>query len=499
MRLNFLTSIFKENRKTLKAPQSLLIRKLKLLNNLDNIFIFENVDIYHKTDSFTLPLLIIDTLRGIYIFENKEWSYDDLKNASISKSRQEVSSQKSLAYEKKQELINSRLAEFIDIKIPIYNFLLMENLNTKEYDYLDISFQTLLPKNRIIFSDTPHNKILEKLNNSISLNLVLPDIKHKLLVQYSLIYNGNFHLATQEQRDFITQDIQSNIILNGEPASGKTNSILLKALLEIIKNSKIKIIIIQATNIACDKLKHKFSQTVQESRLNINIDSVEIITPLKLINKHLRKLKKAQLEVFPHVDKSLLANNFNSADLILCDDSHLLSYEFISYLQHIQKKHSLILVQNYESELARKVTCHLSKNFREENRNIIFKKTNPHAKALQIIDNLLQYHKASDIIVVSDNARKKELHEDLEYFIKDEAILLDSSKNLLFKKLDGIILATYKQINAMESKFVILLDICISPPNEVDYAINLSTDSSFIIYEDESSDIEQLRIKYESK
>ena len=499
MKLNFLTSIFKENKKTLKAPQSLLIRKLKLLNDLDNIFIFENVNIYHKTESFTLPLLIINTLRGIYIFENKEWSYDDLKNASISKSRQETSSQKSLAYEKKQELINSRLAEFIDLKVPIYNFLLMENLNTEEYEYLDVSFQTLLPKNRIIFSDTPHNKILEKLNNSISLNTTLPDIKHRLLVQYTVINNGNSYLATQEQRDFITQDIQSNIILNGEAASGKTNSILLKALLEIIKNKKIKIIIIQATNIACDKLKHKFSQTIQESRLDIDINSIEIITPIKLINKHLRKLKKPQLEVFPHVDKSLLTNNFNSADLIICDDSHLQSYEFISYLQHIQKKHSLILVQNYESEIDNKTTCHLSKNFREKNRNIIFKKTNPHAKTLQIIANLLKHNNASDIIVVSDNIRKRKLYEDLEYFIKDEAILLDSSKNLLFKKLDGIILATYKQINSMESKFVILLDTCISPPNEVDYAINLSTDSSFIIYENESNDIEELRIKYENK
>jgi len=496
MKLNFLTSLFKENKKTLKTPQSLLIRKLKLLNSLDNLFIFENVNIYHKNESFSLPLLIIDTTKGIYIFEDKEWSYDDLKNASILKSKHEISSEESLAYEKKQELIDSRLSEFIDFKIPIYNFLLMENLNTKEYEYLDVSFQTLLPKHRIIFSDTPHNKILEKLNCSTSLNTTLADIIKNLLVQYSISDNNNSYLATQEQIDFITQDLQSNIILNGEPASGKTNSILLKTLLEIIKNKNIKIIIIQATTIACDKLKYKFSQIIKEKQLSIDLKYVEIITPLELINKHLRKLKKTQLEIFPHIDKKLLKDNFNSADLIICDDSHLLSFEFISYLQHIQKNHFLILVQNYESEIDNEITYHLSKNFREKNRSIIFKKTNPHAKTLQIIAKLLKKNSANDIIIVSDNLRRKKLYEDLEYFIKDEAILLDSSQNLLFKKLDGIILASYKQTNSMESKFVILLDTCISPPNEVDYAINLSTDSSFIIYEDESSDIEQLRIKY---
>jgi len=494
MKLNFLSSIFKQNNKTLQTLPSLLIKELKSLANLENILVYENATLYHNVEKVTIPFFILDSSKGIYLFEYKKWSYDDLKNASISKASQQDSTQDTLAFDKKQEFIDSILKEKLNLKVPIYNFLLMENLNADDYEHLDSSFKELLPKNRIIFNDTLQKEIVDKLSNVSNSEYIIPnptDIISSLFPQYTIHNKKNIFLSSKEQLEFIHQDLQNNIILNGVEGSGKTSTIVSKVIFEKMQNKDINIIIIQPTTIACQKLKNRLSP--------FNLNSIEIITPMELINKHLRKLKKKQLEVVLHIDSKLMKDTFNCADLIICDDSHLVSYEFITYLKHLQKKKPLILVQDYISENGNTLIHNLNKNYRHKNHQIIFKQANPHAKSLQIIAKLLKNHKAKDILVVSDNLRKNQLFEDLEYFIKDKAILLDSSQNLFVDKLDGLVLSSYKQISSMETKFVILLDTCISPPNEVHYAINLSTDSSFIIYEEESNDIKELRIEYENR
>ena len=86
---------------------------------------------------------------GIYLFEYKEWSYDDLKNATVSKATNQDSSDKSLAYEKTHEFIRQKFNELThNDGVEIHNYLLMENLNSDEvleiktlsYLFLEIPF-----------------------------------------------------------------------------------------------------------------------------------------------------------------------------------------------------------------------------------------------------------------------------------------------------------------------------------------------------------------------
>jgi len=488
MNLDSFVSLFKKKKQTLKSPQSLLIKKLKTLSNLNNLFIFENITIYHKSNNLFIPLLILDTTKGLYLFEYKEWSYDDLKNSTISRATNQTSSTKTLSYQNAHSFIEMKFEEFINSKdIPIYNFLLMPNLNTDEYEHLDTSFKKLLPNDKIIFNDSDDNIILKKLSHNIEKKQIeFIDIINILLPQYLNIgKNNNFYISTDEQISFINQELDSEIILNAKEASGKTNSILQKAIFEKIKNPNYKIIIIQITVIACNKLKLKLENSMKNFIFDFDINDIEIITPIDLVNKHLKKLEKNQLEVILHIDKKLMKNNFYIADLILCDDSDMLSYQFILYLQHLQKKHYLILVQNHPDESNNKNLYHFNKNFRSINQKILFKKANPYVKTLEIVTELLKENQSNDIIIICDNYSKKKLQEDLKHFIRDDTI-----------PLDGLLLLSYKQIASMESKFVILLDTDSFPQNEVNYALNLSTDSSFIIFEEESNEIKQLKVKY---
>ncbi|WP_372999625.1 hypothetical protein [Sulfurimonas sp.] len=490
-------SLFKKKQKTLKLPDSLLIKKLKEVSKNNGLSIYENITIYHHTQNFFIPLLILDPTRGIYIFEYKEWSYDDLKNATVSKAINQDSSNKSLAYQKTHDFIKQKFNELIhNDGVPIYNYLLMENLNSDEFKHLDNSFKELLPYQKVMFNDSMESDILYKLKETPLPTAPMADEVHiigNLLVQY-LIFSKDkdMNLATAEQIEFIESKTNGLETLSGNAYSGKTSSILLKAILETLRNPELKIIIIEPTILSCDILKQKLLNIIEYAIIEVDITSIEIITPIDLVNKHLSKLKMPQLEIILNINDKLMHKNFNVADLIICDDSNLLSFEFINYLRHIQKNSSLILVNEYSNEDS---NYRFDKSFKSTELKVFFKQANQHAKALQLISNILEKNSSKDILVVSDNLSKIKLKDDLEFFIRDEAVLLDSSSNLLSQDLDNLLLCSYSQISSMNSKFVILMDVAEASLNEIEYALNLAEESAYVLYEDESENIKTLKEK----
>jgi hypothetical protein len=490
-------SLFKKKPKTLSLPDSLLIKKLKEVCKKNSFSIYENITIYHHTQNFFIPLLILDPSRGIYLFEYKEWSYDDLKNATISKATNQESNEKSLAFEKTHEFIKQKFNELThNDGVSLYNYLLMENLNSDEYQHLNDSIKELLPFQKVMFNDSLESEILQKLQKTPLPTSPMPDEVHimgNLLVQY-LIFSQekNIHLATAEQIKFIESKTNGVETLNGSAYSGKTSSLLLKAILETLRNPGIQIIIIEPTTLSCDILKQKLLDIIEYAIIEIDFSAIEIITPIDLVNKHLTKLRKPNLEVVLSINEKLMLKSFNVADLIICDDSNLLPFEFINYLKHIQKKSSLILVNSHSNENS---TYIFEKSFKNKALEIIFKKANQHAKALHIISNLLKENDSKDILVVSDNLSKRKLHDDLKFFIKDAAILLESSNNLISQNLDSLLLCSYSQISSMNSKFVILMDIADAPLNEIKHAINLATQEAYVLYEEESQNIKTLKEK----
>lgn len=499
MNISSIFSLFKKKPKTLKFPDSLLIKKLKEVSKNNNLSIYENITIYHHAQSFFIPLLILNPTKGIYLFEYKEWSYDDLKNATLTKATNQDPSSNALAYEKAHRFIKQKFNELThNDGVSIYNFLLMPNLSSEKYQHLDESLKELLAHQKVIFSDSLESDIFHKLNEVPASESLMPDEVHimgNLLIQYLILsQNNNMHLATSEQIEFIDSTTNGLETLRGSSYSGKTSSILLKAILETLRNAELKIIIIEPTTIACDILKQKLINIVEYAIIEVDITSIEIITPLDLVNKHLSKLKKPNLEVMLSIDDKLMLKNFNVADLIICDDSNLLSFEFINYLIHIQKNSSLILVNEHSDKES---TYEFKKSFKPAKLEVLFKQANQHAKALQIISSILKDNNSKDILVVSDNLSKRKLKDDLEFFIKDEAVLLDSSNNLISQDLDNLLLCSYSQISTMNSKFVILMDIADASLNEVKHAIHLALETAYILYEEDCENIKTLKEEHD--
>jgi hypothetical protein len=501
MKLSIFNSLFKQKSSSCDLSHSKVLDKLKKVCEKDGLYLYQDITIYHHAKSFNIPLLVVDLTRGIYLFEYKTWSLQGLKNAKAQQAKDQESSDKTLAFDKTHKIIKQKFNELTHSDgVDIFNFMLMENLTLQDYEQLDVSLQELLPQSKIIFSDSSEEEILTKLQDTAIPNESPTDIAHImgiLLIQYLILSDDNsIDMATQEQITFIDAQTQNFQTLSGENGSGKTSTILLKTVLYKLKNPNKKIIIISPTTLSCDLLKKKLLDIVENGIIELDITSVEIITPIELLNKQLKKHNKLLLEKTIYIDPILMKKKFQVADLIICDDSDLLPDDFISYLKHIQNKASLIIASN---KLLNDATFLFTKNFHNIDIDVKFIKTNPHAKALQIISKLLKDDKTKDVLVISDELSKSQLSDDLEFFIKDDAIVLDGSKNLIDQKLDNLLLTTYSEISSIDASFVILLGVPQASLQELKYAIGCAKECAYILYEDESETIKNLKENYKQE
>ncbi len=491
-------NIFKK-KQNFHFPKAAVIEKLKIVAKENNFYIFENTIIYHHTQQLTVPLLVLDTQDNIYLFEFKKWSVKDLKNSSIQKTVNKKSESNNLAFNEKQKYIKKRLNEITNQDdINICNFLLIENLTTQQYNDLDATVKELLPQNRIIFNDSCEDEILEKLTQ---ISYEHPQNTHNatfyLFIQYMMLsHNNTAFMSTYEQINFINSNIKNHQVLHALPYSGKTTSLLLKAIYEKLKNPSLSIIIISPTPLSCDIMKQKLLNIVEMGHVEIDIASIQIIPPTLLINAHLSKLHKPLLDNQIYIENTLMEKSFKAADLIMCDDADMLPNDFIAYLMHLQKNSSLVLVSN---NIILKNQYTFSKDFLEKKVNSLFIKSDPYANAIHIISKLLKDHPPEEIFVISSNLTRKKLYDDLQYFIEDKAILLDSSLNLIHQDLHNLLLSTYEQINTNRVKFIVLLDISSASIKELENYCALAKNTAYILYEDECEKITTLKETYASK
>lgn len=499
MKLSFITSLFKKKNDVLRVPDTILVKKLKSLSSHSNLLVYSNVKIYHHTHIYDMPLIMLDPLRGLYIFEIKDWSYDDLKNANVQKAQNQEASANTLSFDNTHTIIRKKFNELThNDGVPIFNYLIMENLSADQYEHLNDSLKDVLPFQKLIFNDYKDSDIFKKLQDASPENDTLPSanqILGTLFIQYTIIDEQNaLHLCTPQQQEFLDSTLESFTILNGTHASGKSTLLLLKAVIELLENSSLKIIIIKPTILACDLFKKRLLEITERAIIEIDLTSIEILTPLELLNRHLEKLSKKPLENIADMDLQQLNKKIRFADILMCDDSHLLAEPFVAYLKTVQKASKLLIVNEKHSLQQNSLT----EDFRKEKRQVQFLQTNPHAKAMQLISTLLTTNKDETILVVSNILTQEKLKDDLESYILQTPEQIDSSKHLINQHFSQLLFATYLDINALSAKHIIMLDLCFTNANELEYAFNLASESVNILYEDDCQEVTNLKDMYES-
>ena len=486
-------SIFQKDKSNLIVPDSILVKRIKSLAKNSNLQVFSNIAIYLHRQSYNIELMLYDNTRGIYIFEIKKWSFDDLKNATIAKAQNQEHSSNTLAYDKTQEIIKRKFNEITHSDGPkIYNYLLMENLSAEEYEHLDDSFKTLLPKDKIIFSDSLTSDIFKKLENEEKIEVENPvQNLETLFTQYTKLQDdGTFLFCTPKEMEFLDSPLKATTHFSINSQEAKGSLLLLKAIIEIFKKQSRKIIIVKPSILARDIAYKKMLDIVEHGIIEFDMNAIELLTPLELINRHLNKLKKPMLHDLSALDPQLLKKSYDAADLIICDDAVLLHNTFIQYVQHIQKNKKVLFVNLSDSEHSLEY---------ETTSSVEFLKTNPLAKTMQLLQKFSQQHiPAEDILVVSNPENKEKLKEDLKYFLAEKTIDIESSKTLLEHNLKELKLSTYDDIFELNTKHIILLDLCDYNENQIEYAFNLATNSVYVLYDHSCEMIDMLKEKYES-
>ena len=465
---------------TKKEEKNLILNKIYSLKDHTNLIIYDSVDIFHHKRSYTIPLIIYDEYRGLYLFEIKEWSYADLKNATVTQKQNTQQAENTLSFNTMHEGITKKLDEIIhNSDIPIHNYLIMTQLSSHEYQNLDESLKKLLHEEKIIFNNLGPSAILQKLQNEDENNNSYGSAEQiigTLLTQYTLLDKQNeLFLANTQQKEFIDKELKGLTTIKSAPKSGMSATLLLKAVFETLKNPSCKIVIIKPTKLAKDILHRQLLEIIEHAIIEFDVLSIEILTPLEIKEKSVKK-------------------ELQTADIVLCDDANLMEKEFITSLKDLRQKSTLVLCNSLDEE----PSISFIKSYLPKKRNVYFYETNPHAKALQITAQLLKEHQAKEIIIISNNLNREKLNDDLQFFIETQAKLLDSTISLAFQELDTLKLATYKDINEVQYSAAILLDIEEASDDELDYALKHAQNSTHILYENESQTVKKLKEKYES-
>ncbi len=494
MRIPLFNSFFRKE-KSLKNSNITLVDKLKSLSTHSDLLIFENVKIYHHQKTVTIPLIAFDVSHGIYIFEYKLWTFDDLKNAEIQKSRYQLPSENTLAFDNIGRLIEQKFNELTHREsIPIYNFLLLEQIDFEEYENLNAATKEKLPFDRIVFHNYENSDIfqmLQKIPQHGSAQISQNTLLTTLFVQYSIPDSfGGVTFANSEQRAFLDQELLEMNSLSGPVKSGKSTLLLLKSIMMLMQSPTLKIIILKPTILSCELLKKTLLEITERSIIEFDLSSLKIITPLELLNRHLKKIKKTAINTLEEIDKSLMRKNFFMAETIMCDDTDLLPDIFIEYLKATQKKSKLLLVNAKSSN-----EFLLTQHYKNDAHRYIFLLTNPYAKAIQLAQTILQEDDAN-VMIVANNETIQKLQEDFTGFLETQPAIIDSAKSLVSQHFTPLLLASYDDINALSAKHIIILDICSSNFQKVEHACNIATQSTHLLYTEECEEITNLKDRY---
>ncbi len=240
-----------------------------------------------------------------------------------------------------------------------------------------------------------------------------------------------------------------------------------------MKNPSLKITIIKPTKLAKDILHRQFLEIIEHAIVEFDILSVTILTPDEIGTK-----KHSEL-----------------GEIIMCDDGMLMQEEFIEHLKSLQSKHKIVLT----NDTADKVTFSFKESYLLKEKNILFYETNPHAKALQLIAQLLKQKDSKELLIVSNRDNRTKLIDDLKFFIEEDVTAFDSSVSLTFQELERLKLATYTDLNELIYNDAILLDIDEATNHELEYVINHAQESVHILYAKDSQNLQQLKEIYAGK
>ena len=417
------------------------------------------------------PLVLFIPKCGLILFEYKEWSFQELKDAQVLKVSYAQKGENSLAFANLCEFIKEK---FIDLggfeDIDIFNFAIMENLQKKEFKQLDERIHELLPASRILFGDTTQEEMAEKLKKlqPKQKNYTVENTLPYIFGQYLILEDSGICFANEEQREFIHTPLRKNTYLQAERLSGKSTVILQKALVELMENNDKKITIFTPTQLHANLLKQKLLEILERTAFVIDIDNIEI---LDLSNISAEKSLK----------KEILASY-----IVFIDDAFAIEALRLRALKTDLKNKLCV----YVNDFTEKPTVLLRQNYSKE---IQFIEANEFATLLRMLPNLFQERNDIDVIIRRADSDNDSFREDIESYTGKEVGIIDLKENFFEKGSPAIRIGTYDLRDPHVGDYVFLIECCRSDIENLKYFAKSSRKKTFIVYEESCDTIQNLK------
>ncbi len=476
MNISIFSNLFKKKEHSIPKGDSVVLQQLRAFASEKGLLLFENIPVFYRSKQMNVPLALFVPRHGLVLFEYKSWSFKELKDAQISKASHVEKKEESLAFENLLEFIQEKFIDTSDFEdIDIFNFVILENLKTDEFNLLDESFHQLLPKSRILFGDTTKEDMEQKFNqlNKKLKTYTAQNTLPYIFGQYLVPSNDAVYFANEQQREFIDKPLQSDENIHAARRSGASTVILQKALLEHFANPTKKISIFTPTKLHAILLQKKLLDILEYTTVVIDMDKIEILTQEQFF---------ASIEALEKSHKTA----FGAGDIVIIDDAFAFDpIKLLTLKENLKNARSIFI-----NDMTQEATFHLEKSYYGE---VEFIQANGIVTAMKEISHLLYKYKTAETMLISANADDDAFVDDIESYTGREVHPIDFETPVEEKKFRPIQLSGYDTYNPVYSDYVFLIDCCEIDVETLEYFAKSSKKKTFIIYEEPCDTITQLQ------
>ncbi len=437
----------------------------------ENGYFYENFNLFYQDTHISIDLLFFIPYRGLLFGEKLQWDTQMLQGATVELPSQKNKAEPSTRLGRSEAAIRHKLEDILSFDSTVCErFIWLSCLNEDEFDTLDSSFHELLPKERLIFSDSSKESIHQKLC-ALAPKLSEPYQKqkimgalqsHMLLVPTDEKSYGTF--LSDEQKKFLETDYSDTVTsLFGEHNSGKSTVLIRKALLLLLNKPDEKILIITPTPVGGEILRNELVSLIEYGALKIELVSLTFSTPAYTQN----------ITEFA---------GFQSASVVMCDDAYSMEKDFIDALITHREQRWLLLSFHNEYVPISDSTVMLHNNYQK---NIPFAKI-PSSADKTLLTLLLELRvrlqsvNADKIMVILQNdERINEYKEAIDEYFHINARLLAPEFSLQYQNLDDLIITTPENAHGLHMPHIYL--VASDESEYYTYALSRASESATII------------------
>jgi len=474
---------------------------------------FKSIPIFHRQNREQIDALLFDPHHGIYLFDRLTWKINQIKDATAHRVTPDKRDKADVKVDSIHHFIQRKFNEVLHTDgCEISNFVIFDFLTKEEFAGLDPSFHALMPQERLIFSDDTQDEIKEKLDKALEylstpletstllgalffhLN-ILPDNLHK-----------NSALLTNDQQKFIDHQLDSLTTLSGEYGSGKTTLILLKSIYELLLHPEYKIIIVMPNLAVCDLLKKQLLDVIEYAIIDIDLLSIQVLTPHQVVSQHYQKLYKNESFSFAKITPKMFNHQYQSSDLIFCDDSYLMEDEFIRYLKKQQLKKRLclvtknssdesydfVLVNSFRSPQAFLDLC-LDDDVQAKNSNshLYMLEGNPYMQIMLILQNQLREIDHSQLLIAVPHSQfALKILDEINNFYGTIAHIYKADEGLLNQDFGKILIATHSELSHLQRENVIAVRELLTDKRVFCHALTRASKHLYVITSEQENENE---------